>query len=122
MATASSRPRFRLYQFEDATMPDAWGKPAPVRRLIEVVEVEIVGKRPYDNGYETVMIDIASDGTRIFRRPIEVDYFGGSDWYEDNPKGSGRSWRQAGRLADDRYVDAAGKPFTRAQLVADFGQ
>ena len=120
--TPGPRNHFRLYQFEDATVADAWGKSAPVRRLIDTVEAELVGTRPYDNGYEKILIDVASDGRRVFAQPVEIDYFGGSTWYEDNPTGPKTGWRRAGRLPDDRYVDAADKPFTKAQLIADYGE
>lgn len=115
---------FHLFRFEDTELKDAWEFPVSVLRLAEHVEVDIVGRRPYNNGYEDLLIAVASDGTRTFTNPIEVDYFGGGGWYED-PLTPGKSsrWVRAGGLSNrDRYIDAAGNPFTASSLVEDFGE
>jgi hypothetical protein len=113
---------FKLYRCERAEVLDAWSKPVEVQKLVEVVDVEVVGKREYDNGYEKIMIDVASDGNRTFYRPIEVDYWGGGTWFEDNAPEGYRPWHRASRLGNDRFVDAIGNPFSKAKLIEEFGE
>jgi hypothetical protein len=112
--------KFWLYKFTDDKYTDPWGQSVPVKRLSDTAVVEIIGKRPYYNGYETENINVASDGDRTFYYPIEVDYFSSGAWFEDNGTGV---WYRAGRLSRvERYVDARGTPFTKEQLVEAYGE
>lgn len=115
---------FKLFRFEDDIVKDQWGFDVPVARMVEVVDVGLVAKREYDNGYEKVMIDVAVTWEgRTFYRPIEIDYWTGATWYEDVRQGEGfRPFYRPNRLPiGRRLVDAAGNPVTPDQLRAAFG-
>ena len=105
----------KLYRFEDAVWQDFWGKDTQVKQWADVVDVEITGTRPYDNGYEIPNISVAKSiygiFQRVFDRPIEIDYFSGSNWYErdENWKFISGPWKTESNKYD-RYIDFSGNP------------